>query len=161
MSPDGVANVTALTGMVVLVTTVDFETRTLYAMQITFVENARAGVPRLSVTETLYLVVDNGNEAPIFTSSPVAFVLENLPFGSAVFTVTTSDEFDPIDGVTYALIGGTFARFFRLSITGVLTTTYIFDFEDDDPLNGTLIITVRPELSHLHTRVNVAVHPCV
>jgi hypothetical protein len=150
VSPDGVANVTALTGTVVLVTMVDFETRTLYAMQITFVENVRAGVPRLSVTDTLYLVVDNGNEAPIFTSSPVAFVLENLPFGSAVFTVTTSDEFNPIDGVTYAMIGGTFSKYFRLSTTGVLTTTYIFDYEDDDPLNGTLIITVWQPHGHAY-----------
>jgi hypothetical protein len=122
---------------------VDYETRTLYAMQISFVENPRSGVPRLSVSDTLYLVVDNGNEAPVFTSSAVAFVLENLPLGTVVFTVTTSDVFNPLDGVTYALIGGTYSQYFRLSTRGALSTTYIFDYENDDPLNGTLVVTVR------------------
>ncbi len=141
---DGVADISATSGAMTLAISLDYETKALYLLHVLAVELPRAGVPQLNVSGLGYIVVGDGNEAPVFTSASVGFVSENLARGTVIFNVTVSEEFNPRDGAEFAIIGGTFAPFFSIGrTTGRVATTAIFDFERAANLVGTLVITVR------------------
>ncbi|MDG1694726.1 MAG: cadherin domain-containing protein, partial [Porticoccaceae bacterium] len=125
---DSALSIDAETGHVTLSSTPDFETQTAYSF--TVIASDAAGNVSDS-NEVTVSVVNLDETAPVInTGFGGTVVVENSPSGQVVYTASASDtDFNDGENITYDLLGDHLG-FDIDSSTGQVTTTAIFNYED-------------------------------
>lgn len=118
----------------------DFETKTNYDITITSTD---AG--GLSLNDDFSIEILNENDAPAELSISDTSIAEELPRGSVVATLGTTDD-DITDTHTYS-VSGTDAASFKI-ILNELRTAEKFNFEDNNEYEVTLTVTDNGGLSY-------------
>ena len=112
------------TGVITLTEALDYEQTSQYVLTVR-VTDGRGGLAKTSLTVN----VNDGNDSPVFQGTPYStFVSENLPDGTSVLQITTTDQ-DSNDTLTYALSGTHSSHFQISSSTGLILTAQELDYE--------------------------------
>ncbi|XP_072938698.1 cadherin-related tumor suppressor [Epargyreus clarus] len=129
------------TGVFTLTARLDYEETQHY---ILVAQAQDSGHPSLSGTVTVYInVIDLNDNAPIF--DPMSFsneILEDVPIGSPVVTISATDMDSGLNGkITYSITAGDDNHDFKISPNGTILTAKSLDREVVPIYN--LIVTAR------------------
>ncbi|POI35022.1 hypothetical protein CIB84_001226 [Bambusicola thoracicus] len=100
----GTFSISPNTGSIFLAKKLDFETQSLYKLNITAKDQGRP--PRSSTMSVVIYVRDFNDNPPNFPAGDIfKSIIENIPIGSSVISVTANDSDADINGqLTYAII---------------------------------------------------------
>lgn len=100
----GTFSISPNTGSIFLAKKLDFETQSLYKLNITAKDQGRP--PRSSTMSVVIYVRDFNDNPPNFPAGDIfKSIIENIPVGSSVISVTANDSDADINGqLTYAII---------------------------------------------------------
>ncbi|OWR45848.1 cadherin protein [Danaus plexippus plexippus] len=129
------------TGIFTLTARLDYEETQHYIIVAQAQDN---GHPSLSGTVTVYInVIDLNDNAPVF--DPMSFsneILEDVPVGSSVVTVSATDIDSGFNGkLTYSIFSGDDNQDFKISSNGTIFTSSLLDRETIPIYN--LVITAK------------------
>ena len=127
---DGVFNITD-NGDLVLAESLDREEDTTYSFTVVAVDTAS---PSLTTMAGVLVLVEDINEfPPIFQQSLIqASLMENAPSGAQLATLLATDPDDsPVTNISYSLSSDHADLFSVDTVTGVVTTLTVFDYEAD------------------------------
>ncbi|KAI5642703.1 cadherin domain-containing protein [Phthorimaea operculella] len=129
------------TGVFTLTARLDYEDTQHYILVAQAQDN---GHPSLSGTVTVYVnVIDLNDNAPIF--DPMSFsneILENVPVGSSVVTVSATEMDSGLNGkLQYSITSGDESHDFSIATNGTIYTARLLDRETVPVYN--LIVTAR------------------
>lgn len=120
-------------------TAVDFETNPSFTLTVQATDN---GTPAASDTETVFINVNNINEAPVVNAATFSLP-ENSPNGTSVGTATFSDQ-DAGQTGTFAITAGNTGGAFAIDAnTGAITVANVaaVDFETNPTFSLTVGVT--------------------
>ena len=121
------------TGLLTLERELDYETRSQYIFKVAVTDG------EFSDTATVTFNVTDENERPVISENWPFDVEENLPAGTVVGTLTAVDP-DGKPGLTWEVVGDVpFA--FADPTSGVLTTTAVLNYEEQDGYDVTIRVT--------------------
>jgi VCBS repeat-containing protein len=116
----------------------DFETQGPFSVRI---RTTDAG--NLQYEEVFSIAVTNVNDAPVVSPATVSLD-ENSANGTAVHTVSATDEDSPAQTLTYSITGGNTGGAFQINpLTGAITVADVNDL--DFETNPTFALTVKAE----------------
>ncbi|NXA33761.1 PCD23 protein, partial [Eudromia elegans] len=96
---------------------------------------------RLDSLTAKIVVLDINDNSPIFTSSPLSYVMENVEVGFLVHRIVAEDPDEGKNGqVTYHVLSGNENKTFILDeVTGLLSTSLLLDRETRERYNLTIM----------------------
>jgi VCBS repeat-containing protein len=139
--PSGAFAINASTGAITVANSsaLDFETTPTFTLTVTVTDN---GTPNLSDTGTITVNLTDLNEAPVANDATFS-VAENSPNGTAVGTVTATDQDVPAQTLTYAItVGNTGGAFAIDPATGQITVANSAAVDTETTPTFTLTVTV-------------------
>ncbi|MBF0185858.1 MAG: putative Ig domain-containing protein, partial [Magnetococcales bacterium] len=122
-SDAGLFTVNAVTGVVTLKASADFESRSSYNINVAVTDSGG-----LTTSKAMVVNITNVNEAPYFTSGSMGSVAENASIATVVYTGLALDS-DAGDFRTYALSGSDAAAFSIDAVTGEVRLKEAADYE--------------------------------
>ena len=147
LSPPSILSAFAIdpvSGNISVVVPLNWVVQSFYTFTVVVTERSR--VPPLNATQDVYLFVEKINYPPIVTSPAIMFLRERQPNGTVAYNLTVTHPYDPLDTDLFAIVGGTFAPYFKIGNTsGVIVTAFRFDYHTFAN-RGTLIVSVRLEV---------------
>ena len=139
-----------LTGLVSLTETLNFEEFTMFVLTLT-VSDGKGGVSDTTLTVE---VIDH-NDPPTFVNTPFSAVIdENIDIGTQIIQASATDE-DKNSSLTYSLTGAN-SSVFTISVTGVISTIGVIDFESRNFYS--LTIWVGDGATTVNTPLTVAIN---
>jgi len=120
-----------LTGAVVINKSLDYDTKKEYRLIISTTDLGYE--PRSSEAELTVILTDVNDNPPYFEKTVYkAYIKENAPINSPVFTLTAKDKDSPKNGVIrYAIVGGSGKHAFVVDpSSGLVSSNKVFDYED-------------------------------
>ncbi|NXA47462.1 PCD23 protein, partial [Nothocercus julius] len=131
-------------GVVNLTRTVFADKQQEYTLHIKAEDHGNPSLSSLLKLDSLtakIVVLDINDNSPIFTSSPLSYVMENVKVGFFVHHVVAKDPDEGKNGqVTYHILSGNENQTFDLDkVTGLLSTSLLLDRETQECYNLTIM----------------------
>ncbi|KAK2846751.1 hypothetical protein Q5P01_009750 [Channa striata] len=143
-------------GLLTLITELDFEKEGVYHLQIKAVDGG--WVSKTGMLNVTVVVMDVNDNPPVFSSSEYLAILpENSETGTSVLNVKATDADSGTNAqILYSLIAGHVDKFAVDSSNGTITTLDVFDYEQEQIFD--LTIKASNTDSHTFSLAHVVIH---
>ncbi|XP_067220490.1 protocadherin Fat 4 [Chanodichthys erythropterus] len=145
-------------GLIMLVKVLDFEESETHHLKV--IAKDGGWHPKMGQLNITVYVIDLNDNPPVFTSTDyIATVSENALIGTSVLQVWAKDADTGIHSqITYSLIAGDIHLFYLDSKHGTITTSEIFDYEQNQHFELTVKATnigspYLFDIAHIHIQV--------